>query len=1072
MPDKEEAPVVDPHQNGCDTRRTSTVLKKDLQGVYRNQELHHKIRHPKDHTRFLQEDDPENPSQKRDKTSNIVLEQRLGKGGQGETYLGRTEHTVCAVKIIPIIPANDDNAKLVERIENEAVLLSRITKEDSGFVQMSGSGRTTLKPADGPEGDVFYIIMEYVEHENLMTKRVTTTESLNIMEQVANSLKHAHNFKDEKDLKHCIIHRDIKPENILVDSQGVVRVADLGLGKDLTDKNAAQTVGMAGGSPYFMSPEQAKGIMVDGKTDIYSWGTTFYYLLTKSLPFDGENPMAVMNKVRATDRSFKVRDENDKVPIKLAEIVEICTDINREKRFDAEELVHALEMYKETHGYMQKDREGILETTTISKNRLWRAIKKNGIKKNKEKLIELLKAHEKAAWFTSGKERRTNQEQFVEYYKQLNILKADEKPPEDIELAYRVIQKQMNAIHITPNIPPVRLEGRGRGKAKAEKLVNKINQDVQKFWMEREFVKAENTLREVKKEYDGGDVRDRWKSAVLDWIELYDGLIKGSKGAQQADIQINECRNLLVRGESDDLNHALTAYDEAKNLLAQIPAKPRNPHCEQIRVKLAETDASIKQELMIYQASQILGGMATHIDRHQFEEARTSYNEIMTNLGKMLPSNKGDRLRKQVKEMYAELIKQENFYEARRLYDSIEKSMDARTANDYREAQRKAVRIDAIIVEHIQGNNPEIDSAEIEFREYFIKIQEKLNKRSKQFDEFTDIAERWSKEVYPTYDAEINSKFAQGEFPDIEVLRKFHIDINDLVRRIENVEEDAVGADYGVKKRGMDNIQQEVAQKEREYVDAKFKEVEEATQKINETKSYGENKDMRDSALQKIRGHRKVVILLDNEEVYQRHDKLEEDLKEQFDYAVRVGRAREEIAEKDFDEAGKTLSRGIPKSRVEDVAVYNNIIRLEKASRADIPLDQRSQPDTSYSKRTEHGLSDEDVLGYRKTIKDFKRSEETPQVIAMLDDIERKIGFEESPVPELREAVETYSKKRAGQPKDDIKAEILEGLNGVAGSAETYLEEHGEKVLTREMRVELGTAYQEAGFKDKAKDFF
>src|SRR3970282_1578493 len=106
--------------------------------------------------------------------------------------------------------------------------------------------------------------------------------------EVATALDYAHRQR--------VIHRDIKPENILL-HEGNAMVADFGIGKALSGKDAVTQTGLAVGTPAYMSPEQSVGEReVDGRSDIYSLGCVLYEMLTGEVPFTGPNPQAIISK--------------------------------------------------------------------------------------------------------------------------------------------------------------------------------------------------------------------------------------------------------------------------------------------------------------------------------------------------------------------------------------------------------------------------------------------------------------------------------------------------------------------------------------------------------------------------------------------------------------------------------------------------------------------------------------------------------------------------------------------------------------------------------------------------------
>lgn len=147
----------------------------------------------------------------------------------------------------------------------------------------------------GNEGDVYFFVMEYVEgrsvHEDIVKhKRYKEKDAIDIAIQVAEALEHAH--------QRGLIHRDVKPKNIMITNEGVVKLADMGLARAMSDVEAAEAeAGRAFGTPYYISPEQIRGEKDIGPpADIYSLGVTLYHMVTGSVPFEGKNPSSVMHK--------------------------------------------------------------------------------------------------------------------------------------------------------------------------------------------------------------------------------------------------------------------------------------------------------------------------------------------------------------------------------------------------------------------------------------------------------------------------------------------------------------------------------------------------------------------------------------------------------------------------------------------------------------------------------------------------------------------------------------------------------------------------------------------------------
>jgi len=137
-----------------------------------------------------------------------------------------------------------------------------------------------------------YIMMEFLDGGTLR-ERITMGQPLplptvvNVAVQVCAALQYAHERK--------VVHRDIKPENIMFTSTGRVKVVDFGIARWAT-QSTETSVGVILGTPWYLAPEQAKGLPVDHRTDIYSFGVVLYEMLTGRVPFDGEDPVAVMHK--------------------------------------------------------------------------------------------------------------------------------------------------------------------------------------------------------------------------------------------------------------------------------------------------------------------------------------------------------------------------------------------------------------------------------------------------------------------------------------------------------------------------------------------------------------------------------------------------------------------------------------------------------------------------------------------------------------------------------------------------------------------------------------------------------
>ena len=201
----------------------------------------------------------------------------LGRGGMGVVYKARQRQLdrFVALKLLP--PALGADPAFAERFQREAKFLAKL--HHPHIVNVHDFGQA---------GGFCYLLLEYVDGVNLrqamQAGRFSPAEALAIVPQICGALQYAH--------EQGVLHRDIKPENILLDTQGMVKLADFGIAKLLRGPGAGGrpevTLTQEGtrlGTPHYMAPEQVENPgSVDHRADIYSLGVVFYELLTGELP--------------------------------------------------------------------------------------------------------------------------------------------------------------------------------------------------------------------------------------------------------------------------------------------------------------------------------------------------------------------------------------------------------------------------------------------------------------------------------------------------------------------------------------------------------------------------------------------------------------------------------------------------------------------------------------------------------------------------------------------------------------------------------------------------------------------
>lgn len=220
---------------------------------------------------------------------------------------------------------------------------SRRFKNESKAIAML-SHPNIVKVYDVSFGDVIqYIVMEYIDgitlKEYIAQQGVVDWKTtIHLVSQILSALQHAH--------QHGVIHRDIKPQNIMLTEDGTIKVTDFGIAR-LADNNTRTMTDQAIGSVHYIAPEQARGSVTDGQSDIYSVGVILYEMLTGKLPFDADNAVSVaIMQMQSTPK--KPREINPNIPKGLEEITLKAMQKNTGLRYKtAGEMLQALKTFEE-----------------------------------------------------------------------------------------------------------------------------------------------------------------------------------------------------------------------------------------------------------------------------------------------------------------------------------------------------------------------------------------------------------------------------------------------------------------------------------------------------------------------------------------------------------------------------------------------------------------------------------------------------------------------------------------------------------------------------------------------------
>lgn len=205
---------------------------------------------------------------------------KINQGGMSTVYLAIQLSVGREVALKVMSPALNADPVFSERFQREANIVGQLSHPH--IVSIYDIGRFK---------NLNYIAMDYLaggSAHDKMSAGLSANEALRITEEIANALDHAHDKG--------YIHRDIKPENILFREDDASVLSDFGVAKTLSSASNMTNAGTVVGTPHYMSPEQARGKPIDGRSDIYSLGVVFYEMLTGSVPYRAEEAVAIAIK--------------------------------------------------------------------------------------------------------------------------------------------------------------------------------------------------------------------------------------------------------------------------------------------------------------------------------------------------------------------------------------------------------------------------------------------------------------------------------------------------------------------------------------------------------------------------------------------------------------------------------------------------------------------------------------------------------------------------------------------------------------------------------------------------------
>src|SRR5206468_3780944 len=236
------------------------------------------------------------------------LHRRLARGGMADVFLARDQLLDRPVAVKVLFPEFATDPNFVERFRREAQSAANLNHPNIVSVYDWGQEQGT-----------YFIVMEYIEGRSLAD--ILRTEgplqpqrAAEVASDIAAALGFAH--------RNGVVHRDVKPGNVLISPSGQVKVADFGIARALgadPESNLTQAGSVMGTATYF-APEQAQGLPLDPRSDLYSLGVVLYEMVTGRPPFSGESPVAIAYK-HVQEQPPPPRHVNTNVPPAMEAII-------------------------------------------------------------------------------------------------------------------------------------------------------------------------------------------------------------------------------------------------------------------------------------------------------------------------------------------------------------------------------------------------------------------------------------------------------------------------------------------------------------------------------------------------------------------------------------------------------------------------------------------------------------------------------------------------------------------------------------------------------------------------------